>query len=65
MNTNEVPQEESTTFVRPPKKTDWLTIAIRSGVAAVVTVLVCVFLFRPMIINGESMQPTYSGKVIQ
>ena len=63
MSTNEPPQEEvSTTFVRPPKKTNWQLIAIRSGIAAVVTVLVCVFLFRPMIINGESMQPTYSGK---
>ena len=60
--TSEPPQEESTTFVRPPRKTNWQMIAIRSGVAAVVTVLVCVFLFRPMIINGESMQPTYSGR---
>ena len=39
MSTKEPPQEEvSTTFVRPPKKTNWQLIAIRSGIAAVVTV---------------------------
>ena len=63
MTKDEKPQEEvSTTFVRPPKKKDWVMIGIRSGIAAVVTILVCLFLFRPMIINGESMMPTYSGR---
>ena len=63
MTKDEKPQEEvSTTFVRPPKRRDWVMIGIRSGIAAVVTILVCLFLFRPMIINGESMMPTYSGR---
>ena len=58
----EPPKEESSTFVRPPKQKNWKAIAIRAVIVAVITALVCIFLFRPMIINGESMQPTYSGK---
>ena len=54
----EAPQEESSTFVRPPKKTDWRTACIRIGVIAGATVLVCLFVLRPMVINGESMMPT-------
>ena len=54
----EAPQEESSTFVRPPKKKDWRTICIRIGIIAGATALVCLFVFRPMIINGESMMPT-------
>jgi len=59
---NESPKEESSTFVRPKKKLDWRMIAIRSGVAAGVTILVCIFILRPMIINGSSMMPTYSSR---
>ena len=58
----EVPQEESTTFVRPPKKKDWRLICIRIGVIAAATVLICLFVLRPMVINGESMMPTYSSR---
>ena len=58
----EVPQEGSSTFVRPPKKTDWRTACIRIGVIAGATVLVCLFVLRPMVINGESMMPTYSSR---
>ena len=57
---NEEPKEESTTFVRPKKKTDWREVAIRLGVIAGVTILVCLFILRPMVIHGESMMPTYS-----
>ena len=60
--TNEPPKEESSTFVRPKKQKDWRIIGIRIGVIAAVTVLVCLFVLRPMIIDGESMAPTYSGK---
>ena len=59
---NEQPQEESTTFVRPKKQKDWREIAIRIAVIATATVLVCLFVLRPMVINGESMKPTYSGR---
>ena len=59
---NEPQQEESSTFVRPPKKRDWRTVCIRIGVIAGVTVLVCLFVLRPMVINGESMMPTYSSR---
>lgn len=55
-------EEESTTFIRPPKKKDWRLICIRIGVIAAATVLVCLFLLRPMVINGESMMPTYSSR---
>ena len=55
----ESPQEESSTFVRPPKKRDWRIAGIRIAVIAAVTVIVCLFIFRPMVINGESMMPTY------
>ena len=59
---NETQQEESSTFVRPPKKRDWRAVCIRIGVIAVATVLVCLFILRPMVINGESMMPTYSSR---
>ena len=62
MPTNEPPQEESTTFVRPKKQKDWRVIAIRIGVIATATVLICLFILRPMVINGESMMPTYSSR---
>ena len=62
MSTNEPPKEESTTFVRPKKQKDWRVVAIRIGVIAAVTVLVCLFILRPMVINGESMMPTYSSR---
>ena len=62
MSNNEPPQEESSTFVRPKKQKDWRIALIRIGVIAAVTVLICLFILRPMIINGESMAPTYSGK---
>ena len=62
MTTNEPPKEESSTFVRPKKQKDWRIVAIRIGVIAAATVLVCLFVLRPMVINGESMAPTYSGK---
>ena len=61
-NANEPPKEESSTFVRPKKQKDWRIVAIRIGVIAAATVLVCLFVLRPMVINGESMAPTYSGK---
>ena len=56
------PQEESTTFVRPEKRKDWRVAAIRLGVIAGATVLICLFILRPMVIRGGSMRPTYSGK---
>ena len=62
MPNNESPQEESSTFVRPKKQKDWRVIAIRIGMIAAVTVLVCLFILRPMVINGESMMPTYSSR---
>ena len=62
MPTDEPPQEESTTFVRPKKQKDWCIVAIRIGVIAAATVLVCLFILRPMVINGESMMPTYSSR---
>ena len=61
-NNNEPPQEESSTFVRPKKQKDWRVVAIRIGVIAAATVLVCLFILRPMVINGESMMPTYSSR---
>ena len=57
----EPPQEESSTFVRPKKKRDWRIACIRIAVIAVVTVIVCLFILRPMVISGESMMPTYSA----
>jgi len=62
MSNNEPPQEESSTFVRPKKQKDWRVVAIRIGVIAAATVLVCLFILRPMVINGESMMPTYSSR---
>ena len=59
---NEQPKEESTTLVRPKKKTDWREVAIRIGIIAGVTIFVCLFILRPMIISGESMMPTYSRR---
>ena len=60
---NEPPKEEqSSTFVRPPKHKDWRVVAIRIGVIAAATVLVCLFILRPMVIHGESMMPTYSKR---
>ena len=59
----EAPQEEeSTTFIRPPKKKDWRLICIRIGTIAAATVLMCLFVLRPMVISGESMMPTYSSR---
>ena len=58
----QVPQEESSTFVRPQKRTDWRVVCIRIGVIAAATVLVCLFILRPMVINGSSMMPTYSSR---
>jgi len=59
----EAPQEEeSTTFVRPPKKKDWRVVCIRICVIAAATVLICLFVLRPMVISGESMMPTYSSR---
>ena len=57
----ESPQEESSTFVRPKKKRDWRIACIRIAVIAAVTVIVCLFILRPMVISGESMMPTYSA----
>ena len=62
MTSNEPPKEESSTFVRPKKQKDWRIVAIRIGVIAAATVLVCLFILRPMVINGESMMPTYSSR---
>ena len=62
MPTNEPPKEESSTFVRQKKQKDWRVVAIRIGIVATVTVLVCLFILRPMVINGESMMPTYSSR---
>ena len=60
---DEAPQEEeSTTFVRPPKRRDWRVVAIRIAVVAAATVLVCLFILRPMVISGGSMMPTYSSR---
>ena len=59
---NEPPKEESTTFIRPKKHTDWRAVGIRIAVIATATVLVCLFILRPMVINGESMMPTYSRR---
>ena len=58
--TDEAPQEKSSTFVRPQKRKDRGVVGIRIGIVACVTVLVCLFIFRPMIISGGSMIPTYS-----
>ena len=59
--TNEPPKEESSTFVRPKKRTDWRIVGIRIGIVAVVAAIVCLFVLRPMIVDGGSMAPTYSG----
>lgn len=59
---NESPQEESTTFIRPKKHTDWRVAGIRIAIIAAITALVCLFLLRPMVIDGESMMPTYSSR---
>ena len=59
---NEPQTEESSAFVRPKKQRDWRVVAIRLTVIAAVTVLVCLFLLRPMVIDGESMTPTYSAR---
>ena len=59
---NETPNEESSTFVRPPKHRDWRIVCIRIGIIAAATVLICLFVFRPMVINGASMMPTYSSR---
>lgn len=59
---NEPPKEESSVFVRPKKQRNWRIIGIHIGVAVLITVLVCLFVLRPMIVNGEGMAPTYSGK---
>lgn len=61
-DTDQTPQEESTTFVRPPKRRDWRVICIRIGIIAAATVLTCLFILRPMVINGGSMMPTYSSR---
>lgn len=53
-------EEESSTFVRPKQKKDWRVVCIRIGIIAGVTALVCLFILRPMVINGGSMMPTYS-----
>ena len=59
----EAPQEEeSSTYVRPPKKKDWRVVCKRIGVIAAATVLMCLFVLRPMVISGESMMPTYSSR---
>ena len=55
----ESPQEESSTFVRPKIKRDWRIVCIRIAVIAAITVIVCLFILRPMVISGESMMPTY------
>lgn len=60
-DSDEAPQEQSSTFVRPPKHKDWRVIAGRIGVIAGITVLVCLFILRPMVISGGSMMPTYSS----
>ena len=37
-------------------------MCIRIGIIAGATVLICLFVLRPMVINGESMMPTYSSR---
>ena len=61
-SSNEPPAEESSVFVRPKKQRDWRVVAIRIAVVAAVTVLVCLFILRPMVISGGSMMPTYSSR---
>jgi signal peptidase I len=61
-DTGEKEQEESTTFVRPPRQRDWRLICIRIGIIAGATVMVCLFILRPMVISGGSMMPTYSSR---
>ena len=51
MTSNEPPKEESSTFVRPKKQKDWRIVAIRIGVIAAATVLVC--LFEDVVDGGE------------
>ena len=55
-------EEESTVFVRPKKRRSCLTSCIRILIIAIITVLVCLFILRPMVINGGSMMPTYSSR---
>ena len=62
MTPQEPPKEESSTFVRPPKRRDWRVTGIRIGIIAGITVLICLFVLRPMVIDGGSMKPTYSEK---
>ena len=42
-----------------PRLNRWF--AVRIGVAAAMTLLVCTLWLRPAMLNGESMQPAYSG----
>ena len=37
-------------------------MCIRIGIIAGATILICLFVLRPMVINGESMMPTYSSR---
>ena len=62
MAVNEPQKEESSTFVRPKKQRDWRIIGIRIGIVVLVVALVCLFVLRPMVVNGESMAPGYSAK---
>ena len=39
--------------------------AVRLGLVVVATVLVCTFWLRPAMLDGISMQPTYSGRCPQ
>lgn len=59
--TDEAPQEKSSTFVRPQKQMGWRISGRHIGIVVGVIVLVCIFILRPMLISGKSMMPTYSS----
>lgn len=63
MTTPEPPREESSVFVRPPRKRDWRIIGIRIGVIVALAVLFFVFILRPtvVLVDGAGAEPPYSG----
>ena len=58
---DEHPQPESTAFVRPKKK-DWRVGRIIILVLVGIVLIIGVFTLRPMMIEDETMVPTYPAK---
>ncbi len=56
-------QEQSSQFARPARQKNWFTSFVRIFLIAGAVTLICIYVLRPVFLNGTSMMPTYSNHV--